>query len=484
MAEGIKLANAYVQIIPSADGISGGIEKVINKEMDPVGEKTGKGFAGKFLSAAAGAVAAGSAIVTGAATSVWAAANSVASAGDEIDKSSQKIGVSAEQYQAMAFAAEHCGFSVDSFTLAARNLQNTDFDGTVWDATEAVMALENPTERAALAAELFGDRTAQQMMAMLNADDTLSDYMDNLAGLGGIMSQDAVSASAAFEDSLADLQHAFGGLKTGMTAEFLPAMSEVMQGLTDMVSGKDGGLEKVKAGINDFLKNLRDTMPQMINVAGELVMAFVEVIIENLPQIVEMGVEIMVKLVAGIISELPFFISKVPEIIVAFVNAIVAEFPKVITVGKNIVDGVWQGILNAKAEFVANVRDFFSGIVDSVKEALDINSPSKVFANEVGRWIPAGIAEGINANAGVVDAALADLVDTDSVNISGTVNTSGIVAGDNGIVSGIVNGIASIQSANPVNVTVQLALQNGQIIAEQIFDDLLNVGKQRGVTLA
>ena len=76
---------------------------------------------------------------------------------------------------------------------------------------------------------------------------------------------------------------------------------------------------------------------------------------------------------------------------------------KMMSIGKNIVDGVWQGIQNAKDQFFDNVKGFFSGLVDGAKSALGIHSPSKVFANEVGKWIPKGLAVGIDANA---DSAL------------------------------------------------------------------------------
>lgn len=69
------------------------------------------------------------------------------------------------------------------------------------------------------------------------------------------------------------------------------------------------------------------------------------------------------------------------------------------TIGKNIVDGIWTGIKNAKDKFFKDVKGFFSGLVDKAKEALDINSPSKTFAEEVGKWIPAGIAVGVDDNA-------------------------------------------------------------------------------------
>jgi phage-related protein len=66
-------------------------------------------------------------------------------------------------------------------------------------------------------------------------------------------------------------------------------------------------------------------------------------------------------------------------------------------IGSAIVEGVWDGICSAASWFATSVRDFFSGIVDGAKSALEINSPSKVFAEEVGEWIPPGIGKGIKA---------------------------------------------------------------------------------------
>lgn len=68
---------------------------------------------------------------------------------------------------------------------------------------------------------------------------------------------------------------------------------------------------------------------------------------------------------------------------------------QMMSVGRNIVTGVWNGICNAAGWFRSQVRSFFSGIVDGVKGALGIHSPSRVFAKEVGRWIPPGVGVGI-----------------------------------------------------------------------------------------
>lgn len=72
------------------------------------------------------------------------------------------------------------------------------------------------------------------------------------------------------------------------------------------------------------------------------------------------------------------------------------ELPnKMKDIGKNIVDGVWKGIKNAKDWFMGNVKSFFGGIVDGAKNALGIHSPSREMRDEVGKWIPAGVEVGI-----------------------------------------------------------------------------------------
>ena len=81
----------------------------------------------------------------------------------------------------------------------------------------------------------------------------------------------------------------------------------------------------------------------------------------------------------------------------AVINGVANLPSKMANVGHNIVMGVWNGICNAAGWFGRQVKSFFSGIVDGVKGALGIHSPSKVFADEIGKWIPPGIGVGIEA---------------------------------------------------------------------------------------
>lgn len=63
-------------------------------------------------------------------------------------------------------------------------------------------------------------------------------------------------------------------------------------------------------------------------------------------------------------------------------------------IGKNIVEGVWNGITSMSSWISNKVSSFFSGIVDGAKKALGIHSPSRVFRDEVGKYMAEGVGVG------------------------------------------------------------------------------------------
>lgn len=64
-------------------------------------------------------------------------------------------------------------------------------------------------------------------------------------------------------------------------------------------------------------------------------------------------------------------------------------------IGSNIVTGIWDGISSGWNWLTDKVKSLADSLIKAAKEALDINSPSRVFSQEVGRWIPPGIGNGI-----------------------------------------------------------------------------------------
>lgn len=136
-------------------------------------------------------------------------------------------------------------------------------------------------------------------------------------------------------------------------------------------------------------------------------------------------------------------------------------------IGKNIVKGIWRGIKNAKDWLIDKVKSFASGIKDGIKDALDIRSPSRVMADEVGRYIAEGIGVGIEENQEKAFKPFTNIVDTIS-------DTQGLQLEQN-IKRNINNNIKNNPSAasnrlNNAKCEINLMLPNGQTLAYAVAD--------------
>lgn len=69
-----------------------------------------------------------------------------------------------------------------------------------------------------------------------------------------------------------------------------------------------------------------------------------------------------------------------------------------LSAGRNIIQGLINGIKGAIGNAVAAVKGAASSIVNAAKGALGIHSPSRVFRDEVGKMIPAGLGVGVEMN--------------------------------------------------------------------------------------
>lgn len=616
-----EIATAYVQIEPTAKGISGKISTMFGGE----GESAGASFSGGFSRALGGIgkVALGATAAVGTAVAALGAkfvsgAGEVAEYGDSIDKMSQKVGLSTDAYQEWDYVLKISGTEMANMTTGLKTLTNKLDDAKsgsstaqetfarlglsmdelanmsreeVFSATiTAFQGMEDSAERAALANDLFG-RSGQELAPLFNTTTAETEALkQQVRDLGGVMSEDAVKASAAYQDQLTALQTAFQGLTRNMMADFLPSLTQVMQGLTDIFAGDtETGLGKVKEGITTLAQGLLSALPQIVQTGTEIVMALGQAIIENLPTLipvavdlaltlvdfivqnapllleaaaqliiqlamglaqslptlipsiveviltivqylvenidllVDAAIQLMIGLAQGLIQALPILIEKIPVIVVSLVQAIIENAPlilqaifdvcvmliqavvtnlaplvqkvgevmrnvletvktwlsqlpermayfagqavgkfvqfmlqlpskliaifqnlissaqqfgsnfiqqaqefasgfgtrlinglmelpqKLITVGHNIVEGLKEGIARAWESLTGWVGNLVSNLVKGFTDALEIGSPSKVFADDVGIWIPAGIAEGIEDGMGMVDTAMSDM---------------------------------------------------------------------------
>lgn len=198
------------------------------------------------------------AAITAATVAVFKVADSVAAVGDEIDKQSQKLGISAQAYQEWDAILGHCGASMDSLKAGMKTLSKAIADGSADQvaafqavglsldevqqmSTEDVFAavitglqgMEEGAERTNIATTLLG-RSAQELGPLLNTSAEATEEMrQTVNDLGGVMSDEAVAASAQFKDALQDLETAAGWFKRELVANILPYVTAGMQGLTN-----------------------------------------------------------------------------------------------------------------------------------------------------------------------------------------------------------------------------------------------------------
>ena len=141
--------------------------------------------------------------------------------------------------------------------------------------------------------------------------------------------------------------------------------------------------------------------------------------------------------------------------------------------GRNIIEGIANGVSNAVGTLVQAAKNVANNALNAIKSALGISSPSKVFAKEVGRWIPPGISKGVDqAMPELTDdmrAQLQDLIDDANVSVAAEVgglsskllltassgagggNHSQTITNDNGIIVYVTyNGDGSDEDARRV----------------------------------
>lgn len=163
------------------------------------------------------------------------------------------------------------------------------------------------------------------------------------------------------------------------------------------------GMKLLLALVDGIVKML----PQLVEMALTLILKLAGALLSHLPQIIQAGVKILVALIGGLIQAIPQLIGAIPRI----VSAIFSAFGNVNwgEVGTNIIKGIGSGLSAMTGWIKDKISGIASGLIKSAKNVLGIKSPSRVFAKEVGRWIPEGIAVGIQAKSDVASDAVEDV---------------------------------------------------------------------------
>ena len=193
--------------------------------------------------------------------------------------------------------------------------------------------------------------------------------------------------------------------------ELIPTIVDCVLSITQtLIDNVDLLIDGAIALILGLAEGLINAMPQLIERIPEIVESIVSALVENAPKLVLAAVELILALGNSMIETIPQLVAMLPQIIEAIVNGLLDGIAEITTVGKDMVEGLWEGIKGQWSKLVENVTSLGKKLVEKVKGFFEIGSPSRLFADEVGKWIPEGIAVGIEANADSVNGAVDDMV--------------------------------------------------------------------------
>lgn len=255
------------------------------------------------------------------------------------------------------------------------------------------------------------------------------------------------------------------GLVTGIPnflSNILPMVQSFCAGLREHVG------ELVDAGLNMILnlaQGIANSFPVLIETVPQIITDICGIINDNMPKILMAGFQIIVILAKGIIQSIPTLLQCLPQIFQAClavwqalnwvqlgkklidlissgVKSLFSKIPDLlksvgqkaweafknnswVQLGSDIISGIGSGITNAVRGLVGAAIDACKSLVDGVKSFFGIHSPSKLMADEVGKFIPAGIAVGIEDNMGLVQDAMTDVNTQLRGQVNGTYSADG-----------------------------------------------------------
>lgn len=140
------------------------------------------------------------------------------------------------------------------------------------------------------------------------------------------------------------------------------------------------------------------------------------------------------------------------------VNGLMQLPGKLLDIGRQAVEGLWNGIKAAAGWLQDQIGSFVSGIVDGFTSAFKIGSPSRIMRDKVGRWITPGIAEGITGSMGCLKSAMTDVRD--------------LVTGQ---MAGLQTGVSTALSVDPAWAVPTVSPQSSGSVQPVTLDELADL---------
>ena len=447
MANGIELAKAYVQIVPSAEGIQGSISRIMGGEASSAGENAGTLLGTKLVGTLKKVIAAagigkmisdslnlGGALqqsIGGVETLFKESADTVKAYAAQAYRT---VGLSANDYmeQTTSFAASLLS-SVSKDTNAAAQLANMAMVDMADNANKMgtdMASIQNAYQGFAKQNYTMLDNlklgyggTQAEMQRLLTDAEKLSGVhyeLGNLADMysaihviqtemditGTTAKEAAITLTGSFAAMKAATQNVLGDWSTGadltapmqaladtartfLQGNLLPMIGNVLAGIPQLVYGLvpevlQTGTELVSSLAAGFAQGI----PAFLSTALPQLLSFTEELRANAGQFVDAGLNCITQLLNGLIAGLPQLISYVPDIIINIAGIINDNMPKILAQGVSIIVHLIAGIIQAVPSLLANWKKILQAVLSVISAINWLN---------IGKNILTSVANGVKS---------------------------------------------------------------------------------------
>lgn len=392
-----ELGKAYIQIVPSAKGISGSISKELGGESESAGKSAGMNIAGAIKGAIAAA-------------GIGTAIKSALEAGGNLQQSFGGLdtlyGEAASAAKAYATEAAAAGISANSYAEQAVSFGaalKQAFEGDTVKAAEAANTaiLDMADNAAKMGTPIENIQTAYQGFAKQNYT-----MLDNLKlGYGGTKSEmerllaDAQKLSGVEYnmDNLGDVYEAIHVIQEdlGLTGVAAQEASETFSGslgamkaagenlLANLALGEDIGpaLDTLSGTVQAFvfnnlfpmIGNILEAIPDLLSGLSSMVIGALNQVSNNSDEIIQTGLDIVTSLVSAIVEAAPYLVEAAWNLAASLGRALIET--DWVSVGNDLMNNLRDSIDLAAGEILgmdsATVDGFLEGITNALPGLLD-----------------------------------------------------------------------------------------------------------------
>lgn len=447
MADGIELGKAYVQIVPSAQGIKSALTEMFDEETDGLGEQTGQSIGQKLVGtlkkviAAAGigkiisdSINMGGALqqsLGGVETLFKDSADTVKAYAAQAYKT---VGLSANDYmeQTTSFAASLLS-SVSQDTDAAAQLANMAMVDMADNANKMgtdMQDIQNAYQGFAKQNYTMLDNlklgyggTQAEMQRMLNDATKISGVKYDLGNLADMYSaihiiqqemditgttakEVATTLTGSFAAMKAAAENVMGNWSTGadlteplqaladtaqtfLVDNLLPMIGNVLAGIPEIVYSLVPELLQTGTELlSSLAQGFTEGIPEFFSTALPQLLAFTDQLRDNAASFVDAGLNLITQLINGLIAGLPDLIAYVPDIIINICGIINDNMPKILAEGVSIIVQLVVGIVKAVPDLLANWKKILQAVLSVISAINWLN---------IGKNILTGVANGVKS---------------------------------------------------------------------------------------